>query len=55
MMIILAALVWVVALAGGWVIWTASQIYHVRPGVLGAEGLAVVFALWLTWETRKCG
>lgn len=55
MVAVLAALAWAVAFAGGWVIWTASQIYHVRPGVLGAEGLAVVFALWLTLEARKCG
>jgi hypothetical protein len=55
MKIILATLAWAVALAGGWVIWVTSQLYHLRPGVFGAEGLVVMFALWLTWETRKCG
>jgi hypothetical protein len=55
MKISLALLTWAAVLAGAWVIWMASQLYEVRPGVFGAEGLAVVFAIWMTLEARKCG
>ena len=55
MKIVLALLAWAAALAGGWLVWAASQIFQIRPGVLGAEGLLVVFAVWMTLEARKCG
>ncbi|WP_156433769.1 hypothetical protein [Bradyrhizobium retamae] len=55
MKIVLAVLAWTAVLAGGWVLWMASQLYQVRPGVFGAEGLAIVFAVWMTLEARKCG
>jgi len=55
MKIAFALLAWAVVLAGAWVIWMASNLYEVRPGVFGAEGLAVVFAVWMTLEARKCG
>jgi hypothetical protein len=55
MKIALALLAWAAVLAGGWVIWMASQLFHVLPGVFGAESLAVVFAIWMTQEARKCG
>jgi len=55
MKIVLALLGWAAVLAGAWVIWMASQLYQVRPGVFGAEGLAVVLAVWMTLEARKCG
>jgi hypothetical protein len=55
MKIAIALLVWTAVLAGAWVIWMASQLYQVLPGVFGAEGLAVVFAIWMTLEVRKCG
>ena len=55
MKIVLALLAWTAALAGAWVIWMASQLYQVRPGVFGSEGLVVVFAVWMTLEARKCG
>jgi hypothetical protein len=55
MKIALALLMWAVVLAGAWVIWMASQLYPVGPGAFGAEGLAVVFAMWMTLEPRKCG
>jgi hypothetical protein len=55
MKIALSLLAWAAVLAGAWVIWIASQLYQVRPGVFGAEGLAVVLAVWMTLEARKCG
>jgi hypothetical protein len=55
MKIALALLMWAAVLAGAWVIWMASQLYPVGSGVFGAEGLAVVFAMWMTLEARKCG
>jgi hypothetical protein len=55
MKIALAVLAWVAALAGGYVIWMASQLYQIMPGVFGAEGLAILFAVWITLEARKCG
>ena len=55
MKIVLALLAWTAALAGAWVIWMASQLYQVGPGVFGAEGVALVFAVWITLEARKCG
>jgi|GEM_PF-6894413 len=55
MKIALALLAWAAVLAGAWVIWMASQLYQVRHGVFGAEALAVVFAVWMTLEARKCG
>jgi hypothetical protein len=55
MKIALALLAWSAVLAGGWVIWMASQLFPMRPGVVGAEGLAVVLAVWMTLEARKCG
>lgn len=55
MKIAVALLIWAAVLAGAWVIWMASQLYQVLPGVFGAEGLAVVFAIWMTLEARKCG
>ncbi|MCA6117870.1 hypothetical protein J6524_23765 [Bradyrhizobium sp. WSM 1738] len=55
MKIVLALLMWVAVLVGGWMIWMASQLYHIRPGVFGAVGLAIVFAIWVTLEARKCG
>jgi hypothetical protein len=55
MKIALALLTWAAVLAGAWMIWMAGQLYQVRPGMFGAEGLAVVFAVWKTLETRKCG
>jgi hypothetical protein len=51
----LALLTWVAVLAGAWVIWMASQLYEVRPGVFGAEALVIAFAIWMTLEARKCG
>jgi len=55
MKIALSLLAWAAVLTGAWVIWMASQLYQVRPGVFGAEGLAVVLAVWMTLEARKCG
>jgi len=55
MKITLALLTWAAVLAGAWVIWMASQLCQVRPGAFGAEALAVVFAVWMTLEARKCG
>jgi hypothetical protein len=55
MKLALALLTWMVVLVGGWMIWMACQLYHIRPGVFGAEGLAIVFAIWITLEARKCG
>lgn len=55
MKIALALLMWAAVLAGAWVIWMASQLYPVRPGVFGVEGLTIVFAVWMTLEARKCG
>lgn len=55
MKIALAVLSWTVALAGGSMICAASQLYHIRPGVFGAEGLMIAFAIWMTLEARKCG
>ena len=55
MKIALALLTWAAALAGAWLIWMASQLFQIFPGVFGAEGLAVVFAVWMTLEARKCG
>jgi hypothetical protein len=55
MMIVFAVLSWAAALAGGSMIWMASQLNHVRPGVFGAEGLTIAFAIWMTLEARKCG
>lgn len=55
MKIALALLIWASVLAGAWVIWMASQLFQVRPGAFGAEALAVVFAVWMTLEARKCG
>ena len=55
MKIALALLAWAAVLAGAWVIWMASQLFHVLPRVFGAEGLAVVLAVWMTLEARKCG
>ena len=52
MNIALARMTWTAVLAGAWM---ASQLNEVRPGVPGAEGLAVVFAVWMTLEARKCG
>jgi hypothetical protein len=52
MKIALALLAWAAVPAGAWV---ASQLYQIRPGVFGAEALAVVFAVWMTQEARKCG
>ena len=55
MKIALAVLVWLAVFFSGWTIWMASQLNHIRPGVFGAEGLAIVFAVWMTLEARKCG
>ena len=55
MKIALALLAWAAMLAGAWVMWMASQLYKVHPGVFGAEGLAVVFVVWITLEGCKCG
>ena len=55
MKIAFALVAWAAALAGGWLIWTASQLFQVRPGAFGAEVLAVVLAVWMTLEARKCG
>jgi hypothetical protein len=55
MTIAFVLLTWAAVLAGAWVIWMASQLHQVRPGVFGAEGLAVLFAVWMTLEVRKCG
>ena len=55
MKIALAMLMWAAVLVGGWMIWMVSQLHHVGPGVFGAEGLAIVFAVWMTLEARKCG
>jgi hypothetical protein len=55
MKIAIAPLMWTAALAGTWVIWMASQLYPVRPGVFGTDALAAVFAVWMTLEIRKCG
>ena len=55
MKIAIALLAWAVVLAGAWVIWMASQLYQVLPGVFGAEALAVVFAIGMAPEVRKCG
>jgi hypothetical protein len=55
MKIAFALLTWAAVVAGAWVIWVASQLYQVRPGVFGAEGVAVVVAIWMTLEARKCG
>lgn len=55
MKIALALLGWAAALAGAWAIWMAGQLHHVRPGVFGAEGLAVALAIWITLEAHKCG
>ena len=55
MKIVLALLAWAAVLACAWVIWMASQLYQVGPGVFGAEGMVVVFAVWITLEARKCG
>lgn len=55
MKIALAALMWTAVFSGGWLIWMVSQLHVVRPGVLGAEGLAFVLAIWMTLEARKCG
>ena len=55
MKIALSLLAWAAVLAGAWVIWMASQLYQILPGVFGAEGLAVMFAIWMTQEARKCG
>jgi hypothetical protein len=55
MKIALAVLAWAAVLAGAWVIWMASQLYEVRPGVFGAEALVIMFAVWVTLEARKCG
>jgi hypothetical protein len=40
-----AALMWVAVFVGGWSIWIVSQLYRVRPGVFGTEGLAIAFAV----------
>jgi hypothetical protein len=37
------------------VIWMASQLFQILPGVFVAEALTVVFAVWMTLEARKCG
>ena len=55
MMIVFAVLSWAATLAGASMIWMASQLHHIRPGVFGAEGLTIVFAIWMTLEARKCG
>ena len=55
MKIALALLIWAAVLAGAWLIWMSSQLVQILPGVFGAEGLAVVFAVWMTLEARKCG
>jgi len=55
MKIALALLGWTAVLVGGWMIWMVSRFFQVLPGVFGAEGLAVVFAVWMTLEARKCG
>jgi hypothetical protein len=55
MKIAIAVLIWLAVLLGGWSIWMVSQLYHVRPGIFGAEGLVIVFAIWMTLEARKCG
>ena len=55
MKIALALLAWAAVLAGAWVIWMASQLYDVRPGVFGTEALVIVFAMWMTLEARRCG
>ena len=52
MKIALALLMWAAVLAGAWVIWMASQLYPVRPGVFGVEGLTIVFAVWMTLEAQ---
>ncbi len=38
MKILLAQMTWTAVLAGAWVIWMASRLYEVRPGLSGAEG-----------------
>ncbi|UPJ51870.1 hypothetical protein IVB30_11285 [Bradyrhizobium sp. 200] len=55
MKIAFALLAWAAVLTGAWVIWMASQLYQVLPGVFGAEGLVVALAIWMTLEARKCG
>jgi hypothetical protein len=55
MRIALALLTWLAVVVGGWMIWMVGQLYHVRPGLFGAEGLAVVLAIWMTLEARRCG
>ena len=55
MKIAFALLTWAAVLAGAWVIWMASQLYEVRPGVFGTEALVILFAVWMTLEARKCG
>jgi hypothetical protein len=55
MKIALVLLAWAAVLAGAWVIWMASQLFQILPGVFGVEALAVVFAVWMTLEARKCG
>ena len=55
MKIVLALLMWTAVLVGGWVIWMVSQLHQVRPGVFVAEAMAVVLAIWMTLEARKCG
>ena len=53
MKIALSLLAWAAVLTGAWVIWMASQLFHVLPGVFGAEGLAVLFARWMTLEATQ--
>jgi hypothetical protein len=52
MKIALALLTWLAVFVG---VWMVGQIHHVRPGVFGAEAMAVVLAIWMTLEARKCG
>jgi hypothetical protein len=55
MKIALVGPIWTAVLVGGWTIWMVSQLHHVRPGVFGAERMAIMFTVWTTPEARKCG
>jgi hypothetical protein len=35
--------------------WMANQLFQILPCVFGAKALAVVFAVRMTLEARKCG
>lgn len=55
MKIALAASIWAAVLAGGSSIWMVSQLYQVRPGMFGVEGMAIALAIWMTLEACRCG